>query len=54
MAGADAYWKVHGEDELLEEQLADLNKFSRELKQTSRAHSSALGKATKLLDNFEK
>merc|ERR1712151_723707 len=54
MTGADAYWKVHGEDERLEEQLADLNKSNREVKQTSRAHSSALSKATRLLDNFEK
>merc|ERR1712060_492940 len=53
MAGADAYWKVHGEDERLEEQLADFNKSSRELKQTTRAHSSALSKATKLLGTFQ-
>merc|ERR1712037_342574 len=53
MVGADAYWKVHGEDEQLEGQLADLNKSSRELKQTLRAHSSALSKATKLLCTFQ-
>merc|ERR1711972_74418 len=53
MAGADAYWKVNGEYERLEEQLAELNKFSRELKQTSRAHSSALSKVTRLLGTFQ-
>lgn len=54
MAQAEAYWKVRGEEEQLEEQLADLGKASRERKQALKSHNSALAKASRLLSNFQK
>lgn len=52
MGGADAYWKVNGEEEQLDDQLQAIRKASSERSKALRTHNSAKAKATRLLGNF--
>merc|ERR1719491_3764 len=51
--GADAYWKVVGEEEQLAAEVAELQAALRKLRDTSRKHHSLNAKAKTALEAFQ-